>query len=58
MQRVYSLDDFINKTFKLSQRAYKNKDMPGLFLNETDWNNLTLMLIELKDRRNNEHGEN
>lgn len=51
MQKIYSLDDFINKTFELSQRAYKNKDMPGLFLNETDWNNLTLMLLELKDRR-------
>ena len=31
--------------------ARNEKDKGGLFLNETDWNNLTLMLLELKDRR-------
>ena len=35
------------------QQAYKHKDKRGLFLNETDWNNITLMLLELKDRREN-----
>ena len=51
MQITLSLNDFINKTSELMQQAYKHKDKRGLFLNETDWNNLTLMLLELKDRR-------
>ena len=51
MQTTLGLNDFINKTSKLMQQAYKHKDKRGLFLNETDWNNLTLMLLELKDRR-------
>ena len=51
MQTILSLNDFINKTSELMQQAYKHKDKRGLFLNETDWNNLTLMLLELKDRR-------
>ena len=53
MQITLSLNDFINKTSELMQQAYKHKDKRGLFLNETDWNNLTLMLLELKDRREN-----
>ena len=53
MQTILSLNDFINKTSELMQQAYKHKDKRGLFLNETDWNNLTLMLLELKDRREN-----
>ena len=53
MQTTLSLNDFINKTSELMQQAYKHKDKRGLFLNETDWNNLTLMLLELKDRREN-----
>lgn len=52
MKRIYSLDDFIDMTYELSNQAYKHKDKRGLFLDETDWNNLTLMLLELKDRRN------
>ena len=51
MQTTLSLNDFINKTSELMQQSYKYKDKRGLFLNETDWNNLTLMLLELKDRR-------
>lgn len=51
MQTTLSLNDFINKASELMQQAYKHKDKRGLFLNETDWNNLTLMLLELKDRR-------
>ena len=51
MQTTLGLNDFINKTSELMQQAYKHKDKRGLFLNETDWNNLTLMLLELKDRR-------
>lgn len=51
MQTTLSLNDFINKTSELMQQSYKHKDKRGLFLNETDWNNLTLMLLELKDRR-------
>lgn len=51
MQTILGLNDFINKTSELMQQAYKHKDKRGLFLNETDWNNLTLMLLELKDRR-------
>ena len=54
MQTILSLNDFINKTSELMQQAYKHKDKRGLFLNETDWNNLTLMLLELKDRREND----
>ena len=54
MQTTLSLNDFINKTSELMQQAYKHKDKRGLFLNETDWNNLTLMLLELKDRREND----
>ena len=54
MQATLSLNDFINKTSELIQQAYKHKDKRGLFLNETDWNNLTLMLLELKDRREND----
>ena len=53
MQTTLGLNDFINKTSELMQQAYKHKDKRGLFLNETDWNNLTLMLLELKDRREN-----
>lgn len=53
MQTTLSLNDFINKTSELMQQAYKHKDKKGLFLNETDWNNLTLMLLDLKDRREN-----
>ena len=53
MQTILSLNDFINKTSELMQQSYKYKDKRGLFLNETDWNNLTLMLLELKDRREN-----
>ena len=53
MQTTLSLNDFINKTSELMQQSYKHKDKRGLFLNETDWNNLTLMLLELKDRREN-----
>ena len=45
MQTTLSLNDL------LMQQAYKHKDKRGLFLNEIDWNNLTLMLLELKDRR-------
>lgn len=44
MQTTLSLNDL------LMQQAYKHKDKRGLFLNEIDWNNLTLMLLELKDR--------
>ena len=47
MQTTLSLNDL------LMQQAYKHKDKRGLFLNEIDWNNLTLMLLELKDRREN-----
>ena len=54
MQTTLGLNDFINKTSELMQQAYKHKDKRGLFLNETDWNNLTLMLLELKDRREND----
>ena len=54
MQTTLSLNDFINKTSELMQQSYKHKDKRGLFLNETDWNNLTLMLLELKDRREND----
>lgn len=53
MQTTLRLNDFINKTSELMQQAYKHKDKRGLFLNETYWNNLTLMLLELKDRREN-----
>ena len=53
MQTTLGLNDFINKTSELMQQASKHKDKSGLFLNETDWNNLTLMLLELKDRREN-----
>lgn len=53
MQTTLNLNDFINKTSELMQQAYKYKDKRSLFLNETDWNNLTLMLLELKDRREN-----
>ena len=53
MQTTLSLNDFINKTSELMQQSHKHKDKRGLFLNETDWNNLTLMLLELKDRREN-----
>ena len=48
MQITLSLDDFINKTSELMQQAYKYKDKRGLFLNDTDWNNLSLMLLEFK----------
>nr|DAQ21403.1 MAG TPA: dUTPase [Caudoviricetes sp.] len=51
MQITLSLNDFINKTSELMQQAYKYKDKRGLFLNETDWNNLSLMLLELQGRR-------
>ena len=51
MQTILSLNDIINKTSELMQQAYKHKDKKGLFLNETDWNNLTLKMLELKDRR-------
>ena len=54
MQTTLGLNDFINKTSELMQQSYKYKDKRGLFLNETDWNNLTLMLLELKDRREND----
>ena len=58
MQTTLGLNDFINKTSELMQQAYKHKDKRGLFLNETDWNNLTLMLLELKDRENKTNGKN
>lgn len=51
MQITLSLNDFINKTSELMQQAYKYKDKRGLFLNDTDWNNLSLMLLELQGRR-------
>lgn len=54
MQITLSLNDFINKTSELMQQAYKYKDKRGLFLNETDWNNLSLMLLELQGRREND----
>lgn len=54
MQITLSLDDFINKTSELMQQAYKYKDKRGLFLNDTDWNNLSLMLLELQGRREND----
>lgn len=54
MQRTLSLNDFINKTSELMQQAYKYKDKRGLFLNDTDWNNLSLMLLELEGRREND----
>lgn len=54
MQRTLTLNDFINKTSELMQQAYKYKDKRGLFLNETDWNNLSLMLLELQGRREND----
>lgn len=50
---MQSLNDFINKTSELMQQAYKYKNNRSLSLDETDWNNLTLMLLELKDRRQN-----
>ncbi len=54
MQTTLSLNDFINKTSELMQQAYKYKDKRGLFLNDTDWNNLSLMLLELEGRREND----
>lgn len=54
MQRTLTLNDFINTTSELMQQAYKYKDKRSLSLDETDWNNLTLMLLELKDRREND----
>lgn len=54
MQITLGLDDFINKTSELMQQAYKYKDKRGLFLNDTDWNNLSLMLLELQGRREND----
>ena len=53
MHTTLGLNDFINKISELMQQSYKHKDKRGLFLNKTDWNNITLMLLKLKDRKEN-----